>query len=145
MTSVKTSCAALTICLIVCVPASATTLFSDDFESGVSGSNWTLVSAGQNLLQGDTGGHHMGNESAKQVNAFGNGTNDVYNMKTQPGLINTGGTILPGQMEVATVQFWDDNIRTDQNGDGSINLGGAIMLANQRPLRFLSARCQQRR
>lgn len=123
------SCAILAICLAASVPASATTLFSDNFDSGVSGANWTLVTAGQNLLQGDSA-HAFGAQSAKQVNAFGNGVNDVYNMKTQPGLIVTGGPVQPGKKEVASVQFWDDNIRTDQNGDSSVNLGGTIMLAN---------------
>ncbi|MBI2824908.1 MAG: hypothetical protein HYX69_09510 [Planctomycetia bacterium] len=128
MTRYLGSCATL-LWLAACVPAMGATLFSDNFDSGVSGANWTLVTAGQNLLQGDSA-HFFGTQSAKQVNAFGNGTNDVYYMRTQPGTIVTGGGIGPGQKEIAAVQFWDDNIRTDQNGDSSINLGGTIMLAN---------------
>jgi hypothetical protein len=54
-------CAALTVSMVSSVPAVAVTLFSDNFESGVSGSNWALVNAGQSLLDGDTGGHHLGN------------------------------------------------------------------------------------
>src|SRR2546423_6923090 len=122
-------CAALTVSLVSSVPAVAVTLFSDNFESGVSGSNWALVNAGQSLLDGDTGGHHLGNESAKQVNAFTNGVSDVYYMKTTTTALPTAGTIAPGTVEIAKVQFWDENIRTEQSGDNSLDIRGALMLA----------------
>jgi hypothetical protein len=122
-------CAALTVSMVSSVPAVAVTLFSDNFESGVSGSNWALVNAGQSLLDGDTGGHHLGNQSAKQVNAFTNGVSDVYYMKTTTTALPTAGTIAPGMKEVATVQFWDENIRTDQSGDSAIDIKGGLMLA----------------
>jgi hypothetical protein len=122
-------CAALTVSLVSSVPAVAVTLFSDNFESGVSGSNWALVNAGQSLLDGDTGGHHLGNESAKQVNAFTNGVSDVYYMKTTTTALPTAGTIAPGTVEIAKVQFWDENIRSEQSGDNSLDIRGALMLA----------------
>jgi hypothetical protein len=106
----------------------ASTVFFDDFETGVLGSKWTTVNAGQSLLVGDSA-HAFGTQSAKQVNAFTNGVTDVYYMRTQPGTVATGGTVAPGTKEVASVEFWDDNIRTDQNGDGSIDIKGALMLA----------------
>jgi hypothetical protein len=52
-------CAGLTVSLIGSVPAVAVTLFSDNFESGVSVSNWAVVNAGQSLLDDDTGGHQF--------------------------------------------------------------------------------------
>lgn len=122
-------CTAVAICLIASVPAMAVNLFYDDFESGVSGSSWALVNAGQSLLNGDTGGHHLGTQSAKQVNAFTNGVSDVYYMKTTTTAINTVGTIPTGMREVASVQFWDENIRTDVSNDSSIDIRGALMLA----------------
>lgn len=123
-------CVAITAALIATTPAMAVNLFSDNFESGVSSSIWTQVAnPGNSLLQGDTGGHHMGAQSAKQVNAFTDGVSDVYYMRNKPGIV-VPGTITPGNKEIATVQFWDDNIRTDVSGDGSIDIKGAIMLAN---------------
>lgn len=112
--------------------ASAAVVFSDDFESGVNGSVWALVTAGQNLLQGNpiaSGGHQIGTQSAKQVNAFGNGTDDVYYMKTQASAFTNPGPITAGNKEVAKVMFWDDNIQNDANVDGSINISGGLMLA----------------
>lgn len=130
MKTVSFVCAALAALLFVGKSTMAATLFSDDFEAGVSSGTWTQVAiAGQSLLQGDTGGHHLGAQSAKQVNAFVDGVVDVYYMRNKPGTVSVG--IVPsGQREVATVQFWDENIRTDTSQDGSTNLGGAIMLAN---------------
>lgn len=130
MKKVSFACAAIAAILFVGQSTLAATLFSDDFESGVSSSIWTQVAvAGQSLLQGDTGGHHLGIQSAKQVNAFVDGVVDVYYMRNKPGTVSVG--IVPsGQREIATVQFWDENIRTDTSQDGSTSLGGAIMLAN---------------
>ena len=123
-------CAVLIIYSFAFVPAKAANLLSDDFESGVSSSVWTQVAnPGNSLLQGDTGGHHLGAQSAKQVNAFTDGVSDVYYMRNKPGVIFPG-TITPGNREIAKVQFWDDNIRTDTSGDSSIDIKGAIMLAN---------------
>lgn len=122
--------AAVIICSFASVAARAANLLFDDFESGVSGSVWTQVAvAGQSLLQGDTGGHYLGVQSAKQVNAFTDGVSDVYYMRNKPGTV-TPITVTPGTREIAKVQFWDENIRTDTSGDGPINIGGAIMLAN---------------
>ena len=126
---VALNCATVAIGLVASVPAMATNLFSDNFESGVSSSTWALVNAGQSLLDGDTGGHHMGTQSAKQVNAFTNGVSDVYYMKTQSTAFTNPGPIAAGYKEVATVQFWDENIRTDQSGDSAIDIRGALMLA----------------
>jgi hypothetical protein len=50
-------------------------------------------------------------------------------MRNKPGTV-TPTTITSGNREIAKVQFWDENIRTDTSGDGPINIGGAIMLAN---------------
>jgi hypothetical protein len=123
-------CAALVIYVFASVPARAANLLFDDFESGVSSSVWTQVAvAGQSLLQGDTGGHHLGVQSAKQVNAFTDGVSDVYYMRNKPGTV-TVGTVAAGNREIAKVQFWDENIRTDTSGDSAINIAGAIMLAN---------------
>jgi hypothetical protein len=121
-------CAALAIGLVASVSAMATNLFFDDFNSGVNGSNWALVNAGQSMLVGDSA-HAFGAQSAKQVNAFTNGVSDVYYMKTTTSAISTVGTIAPGTKEVATVEFWDDNIRTDQSSDSAIDIRGALMLA----------------
>lgn len=122
--------AALAACLFARQSATAALLFSDDFETGVSSSVWTQVAvAGQSLLQGDTGGHHLGVQSAKQVNAFVDGVVDVYYMRNKPGTVSVG-VVGSGQREIATVQFWDENIRTDTSQDGATSLGGAIMLAN---------------
>lgn len=123
-------CAAIFIGSFAPVTATAVTIFSDNFESGVNSSTtWALVTAGQSLLDGDTGGHHLGNESAKQVNAFTNGVSDVYYMKTQAGAFTNPGPIVAGTKEVATVQFWDENIQTEHNGDSSIDVKGGLMLA----------------
>ncbi len=118
----------LSLVLLIAAPARAS-IFSDDFESGVNGGVWALVNAGQSLLDGDTGGHHLGTQSAKQVNAFTNGVSDVYYMKTQSTAFTNPGPITAGNKEVATVQFWDDNIQNDASGDGAINISGALMLA----------------
>jgi hypothetical protein len=123
-------CAALFVFSSASLPGRAANLFFDDFELGVRSSVWTQVAvAGQSLLQGDTGGHHLDLQSAKQVNAFTNGVTDVYYMRNQPGSV-TPGTITAGNRETTKVQFWDENIRTDTSGDSAINFGGAIMLAN---------------
>lgn len=129
MKKISFVCAAIAALLFVSQSIAAT-LFSDDFETGVSSSTWTQVAVpGQSLLQGDTGGHHLGAQSAKQVNAFVDGVVDVYYMRNKPGTVSVG--IVPsGQREIATVQFWDENIRTDTSQDGTTSLGGAIMLAN---------------
>jgi hypothetical protein len=123
-------CATLIVCSISSIPAMAVSIFSDNFESGVnSSSTWAVVTAGQSLLDGDTGGHHLGNQSAKQVNAFTNGVTDVYYMKTQTGAFTNPGPVAAGTREIATVQFWDENIRTDQSGDSAIDIKGGLMLA----------------
>src|SRR4051812_2114339 len=99
------SCSVGACALAALAPAAASAaLFTDDFETGVHSSTWALVTAGQNILDGDTGGHHLDTQSAKQVNAFSNGVSDVYNMKTQVSAFTNPGPILAGTKEVATVQ-----------------------------------------
>src|SRR5438477_3583153 len=88
-------CAALLgLISLMAAPATAAVVFTDAFESGVNGSTWAVVNAGQSLLDGDTGGHHLGNESAKQVNAFTNGVSDVYYMKTQASAFTNPGPVV---------------------------------------------------
>jgi hypothetical protein len=120
--------AALLIGSVGTLSAAAAPLFTDNFDSGVSGSNWALVNAGQSMLVGDSA-HAFGAQSAKQVNAFTDGVSDVYYMKTQAAAFTNPGPIQAGMKEIATVQFWDDNIRTDASGDGPINIAGGLMLA----------------
>lgn len=122
------SCVAIVTLCFASTNASAA-LFSDNFETGVNSTLWVPVGAGNSRLDGDTGGHHLGLQSAKQVNAFTDGISDVYYMKTTTTALNLVGTIGAGMREIATVQFWDENIRTEQNGDSSIDIKGALMLA----------------
>ncbi len=118
-------CAAIAIGLVASIPATAATLFSDDFESGVSGSSWEVVPGANNqILVGDSA-HAFGTQSAKQVT----GDPSIYYMRTKLGAFTNPGTITAGNKEVASVQFWDDNNRGDTNGSGTTNFGGALMLA----------------
>jgi hypothetical protein len=103
---------------LVSVPAPAATLFSDNFDSGVSGSSWEVVPGTNNqILIGDNA-HAFGAGSAKQVNA----DPFIYYMRTILGTINPG-TITAGTKEVASVMFWDD-LNTSPTP-----FGGALMLA----------------
>jgi hypothetical protein len=110
-------CAALFVVSFAAVPAGAATIFSDNFESGVSGSVWEAVPGG-NLLVGDNA-HALGTQSAKQVNA----DPFIYNMRTILGAIPNPGPIVGGTKEVASVMFWDD-LNTSPTP-----FGGTIMLA----------------
>jgi hypothetical protein len=124
----KYLCAVVFMCGLLAGPVSAATIFTDNFDSGVNGGVWALVNAGQSMLNGDSA-HAIGTQSAKQVNAYTNGVSDVYYMKTQSTAFTNPGPIAAGNVEVASVMFWDDNNQTDANADGSINIGGALMLA----------------
>jgi hypothetical protein len=110
-------CAALFVVSFAAVPARASTIFSDNFESGVSGSVWEAVPGG-NLLVGDNA-HAFGTQSAKQVNA----DPFIYNMRTILGTIPNPGPIVAGTKEVASVMFFDD-LNTSPTP-----FGGTIMLA----------------
>lgn len=115
-------CAAVTICLVASPPGFAATLFSDNFDSGVSGSVWEVPTAGQAILFGDNS-HAFGAQSARQESA----DPTVYNMRTKLGAFTNPGSITAGNKEVASVMFWDD---LNHNGATDTTLiGGTLMLA----------------
>jgi len=112
-------CVALIVGSFAAVPAKASTIFSDNFESGVSGSVWEAVPAANTFILVGDNAHAFGTQSAKQVNA----DPFIYNMRTILGAIPNPGPIVAGTREVASVMFWDD-LNTSPTP-----FGGTIMLA----------------
>jgi hypothetical protein len=112
-------CAVLIIGSFAAVPAMPATIFSDNFETGVSGSVWEAVPAANTFILVGDNAHAFGAQSAKQVNA----DPFIYNMRTILGAIPNPGTITAGTREVASVMFWDD-LNTSPTP-----FGGTIMLA----------------
>ena len=94
------------VCVLTASPALAgtTSLFTDGFESGVSGTTWVIGGTGQLLLLSDTV-HYAGLESAKQPAG-----SSTYNMKNASSF--TSLTVPAGQVEVASVWFYDENKTT---------------------------------
>src|SRR5262245_20402072 len=109
---------------LIVVPAFATAaVFTDNFDSGVSGSVWEPV-PGTNIqiLVGDNA-HAFGTQSAKQVDA----DPFIYYMRNKAGSISTTA-VGAGQKEVLTVYMWDD----DQFHNGHPTnqpVGAGVMLA----------------
>jgi hypothetical protein len=112
-------CAMLTFCLITSIRAVGSTIFSDNFDAGVSGSVWEAVPATNTFILVGDSAHKFGAQSAKQVNA----DPFIYNMRTILGAIPNPGPITAGNKEVASVMFWDD-LNTSPTP-----FGGTIMLA----------------
>ena len=98
-------CAALIVCFIASVPAIATTIFSDDFESGVLGSKWEVMKGNSNyqILFGDNS-HAFGTQSARQEAA----DPFIYYMRTIANTHPTAGILGTGQQETLTTYMWDD-------------------------------------
>ena len=127
---------------VVAGPACAGTIFSDNFESGVSGSTWEAMPGNPlyTILDADTGGHVKGTKSAKQVNA----DPAIYYMRTKSGAFTSPGLLTTGQKEVLTTWMFDDNMQragvmagvmlaTFASGDFfqiSVNTGGAYSQTN---------------
>jgi hypothetical protein len=112
-------CAAFIVNSFASVPAKASPIFSDNFDSGVSGSVWEAVPATNTFILVADNAHKFGTQSAKQVNA----DPFIYNMRTILGAIPNPGPITAGNKEVASVMFWDD-LNTSPTP-----FGGTIMLA----------------
>src|SRR3954468_24389045 len=96
--------AALFVVSFASATAKASTIFSDNFDSGVSGSVWEAVPATNTFILVADNAHAFGAQSAKQVNA----DPFIYNMRTILGAIPNPGPIVAGTKEVASVMFWDD-------------------------------------
>jgi hypothetical protein len=89
------------VCALAASPALAGTLFTDGFESGVSGTTWVNSGTGT-LLLSDTAKYHAGSKSAKQP-----ASTTIYGMKTATAFPDA--TIIPaGQLEVASVWMYDE-------------------------------------
>lgn len=100
--------------LIVCVcgllagPVFASTIFQDNFDSGVSGGIWESVAgswhgSAMQVLNGDNA-HAIGAQSARQWESW-----SAYYMQTKAGVIPDQGPInQAGQKISLTVKFWDD-------------------------------------
>ena len=101
--------AALLAVSVLAGPVCAGTIFSDDFESGVSGSTWEAMPTGPyyQILVGDSA-HARGTQSAKQVNA----DPWMYYMRTKSGAFPSPGLVQAGQKEILTCWMWDDNVQT---------------------------------
>jgi len=110
--------AALLAVSVVAGPACAGTIFSDNFESGVSNSTWEATGTNINMLVGDSA-HAKGTQSAKQVN----GDPQIYYMWTKAGAFTDPGILQTGQKEVLTTYIWDDNTQT-------AGVMAGVMLAN---------------
>lgn len=112
--------AALLAVSVIAGPACAGTIFSDNFESGVSGSTWEVYPGNVNyqILIGDNA-HAIGNGSAKQVDA----DPAIYYMRTKSGAFTSPGLLTTGQKEILTTWMFDDN--TQRAG-----VMAGVMLAN---------------
>jgi hypothetical protein len=116
------TCAALL--LSTAKPTLATTLFTDNFDTGVSGGLWQVMpnNANYNILVGDNA-HAFGTGSAKQVGA----DPFIYYMRTIAGTHQSAGILTAGQNEILTTYMWDD--LNDVNGSVS-PLGAGVMLSS---------------
>lgn len=112
------------VCALVAGPATASTLFSDDFETGIDPNTWEVVpGTNNNILIGDNA-HAFGSGAAKQVNA----DPAIYYMRNKAGAWTPVNPIPAGQKLVASVMFWDDNVRPADVA--ATPIGGTIMLMN---------------
>lgn len=122
MKSCLFACAALL--LSVTAPALAQTLFTDDFESGVSGTSWQVMvpNPQYQILYAD-GSHAFGTLAARQeqANPF------PYYMRTIAGSHPTAGILAGSQKEVFKTYMWDD--LNDLNGSGG-QLAAGVMLSS---------------
>ena len=130
-TSRGLSSASLKPCLSACAalllgaaaPAVAQTLFTDGFESGVSGSYWQVMVNNPNyqILYADSS-HAFGTLAARQeqANPF------PYYMRTIAGSHPSAGTLTGGQKEIFTTYMWDDLNDTDGS---SGQLAAGVMLS----------------
>ena len=130
-TSRRLSCASLKLFLSACAalllvataPALAQTLFTDNFDTGVSGASWQVMVNNPNyqILVGDNA-HAFGAQSAKQVEA----NPFPYYMRTIAGSHPSAGALTAGQQETLTTFMWDD--LNDLDGSGG-QLAAGVMLS----------------
>jgi hypothetical protein len=115
------ACAALL--LSAAAPALATTLFTDNFDTGVSGGLWQVMVPNPNyqILVGDNA-HAFGAQSAKQVQA----NPFPYYMRSINGVHPSAGILTAGQNEILTTYMWDDLNDTDGSGG---QLAAGVMLS----------------
>jgi hypothetical protein len=111
------------LCGLLASPLLAASVFSDGFESGVSGSKWEAVPGvtSVQILVGDSA-HALGSGAAKQVNA----DPWVYYMRSTTGQFSVP-TIGAGEKVVAKCMFWDDNTIYDQ---GNPQRGGGLLIGS---------------
>jgi hypothetical protein len=115
------TCAAFV--LSTAAPAVAQTLFTDNFDTGVSGAIWQVMpnSANNQILVADNA-HAFGAQSAKQVQA----NPFPYYMRSINGVHPSAGILTLGQNEILTTFMWDDLNDTDGSGG---QLGAGVMLS----------------
>jgi hypothetical protein len=119
-------CIGVSVLMLVAMPAGAATIFSDSFDTGVSGANWEPVSGNiyYTQLVGD-GAHIRGSsgQSAKQVNA----DPYIYYSRTTSTAFTpiAAGGIPAGQKAVLSAWIWDDNVQST-----AMPIAGGVMLAD---------------
>lgn len=101
----------------------AASIFSDDFETGVSGAKWQVMQNNPNyqILVGDNA-HAFGTQSAKQVQA----NPFPYYMRSINGSHTSAGILSGSQQEVLSTYMWDDLNDTDGSGG---QLAAGMMLS----------------
>jgi hypothetical protein len=111
--------ALLALAAMCALPAAAGVVFSDGFESGVSGSVWEVVLGTYDKILVADGAHALGSGSAKQIDA----DPWIYYMRTRNPLWPV--SISAGQSQVLTAYMWDDMWDVGANP-----VAGGVMLAN---------------
>src|ERR1039457_205798 len=114
------TCAALV--LSAAAPVLAQTVFTDNFDTGVSGASWQVLVKNPNyqILVGDNA-HAFGAQSAKQVQA----NPFPYYMRSIAGSHPSAGILTAGQNEILTTYMWDDLNDMDGSG-GQLAAGGML-------------------